>query len=284
MDTTNILNRVFSRNTFRQVIDIGGSDTYVTTVNRYTFDYAGKTNRELISEVYSEMKKNYRNEYFYKNTLFNKLLLGTHSINTTSALTEVPIEKSKADFVLINGRAVVYEIKTELDNFDRLETQIDDYYKAFDHVCVVTSEMGLDNLERIINRMGKPVGICVLQRNVKIKTVRIAERYTNDLDKETIFKILRKREYEKIIAECFEKLPEVSQFKYYKECKKLFMELPIDVIYEEFLKALKARPIVLKEEFVDIPYELKFLAYFMELHEAEYSKLNRFLNEEFGGV
>ena len=34
----------------------------------------------------------------------------------------------------------VYEIKTDLDTFDRLETQIRDYFKAFNHVCVVTSE------------------------------------------------------------------------------------------------------------------------------------------------
>ena len=63
-----------------------------------------------------------------------------HSVNTTTALTEVAIAKSKADFVLINGKAVVYEIKTELDNLERLCSQIDDYYKAFDHVAVVTYE------------------------------------------------------------------------------------------------------------------------------------------------
>ena len=50
-----------------------------------------KNNRELISEIYCELKNNYRNEYFYKNTLLNKLLLGVHSVNTTTALTEVAI-------------------------------------------------------------------------------------------------------------------------------------------------------------------------------------------------
>lgn len=50
------------------------------------------------------MNKNHRNEYFYKNTLLNKLLLGVHKPTTTVALTEIPIAKSKADFVLINGK------------------------------------------------------------------------------------------------------------------------------------------------------------------------------------
>ncbi|MBU5889902.1 sce7726 family protein, partial [Vibrio cholerae O1] len=77
-----------------------------------------------------------RNEYFYKNTLLNKLLLGKHSLNTTTAITEIPINKSKADFILINGKAVVYEIKTGLDSFERLESQIEDYFKAFVNVYV----------------------------------------------------------------------------------------------------------------------------------------------------
>lgn len=85
------------------------------------------------------MKTDYRNEYYYKNTLLNKLLIGKHSVNTTSALTEVNINKSKADFVLINGKAVVYEIKTELDNLDRLECQIMDYYTRFESCLQIIS-------------------------------------------------------------------------------------------------------------------------------------------------
>ena len=53
---------------------------------------------------------------------------------------------------MINGKAVVYEIKTELDTFERLATQIDDYYKAFDHVCVVASDsQRTELLERFKN-------------------------------------------------------------------------------------------------------------------------------------
>ena len=78
-----------------------------------------KTYANIFEILYDRLKKEYRNEYFYKNTLLNKLLLGVHSTNTTTALAELPIGKAKADFVLINGKAVVYEIKTELDNFER---------------------------------------------------------------------------------------------------------------------------------------------------------------------
>ena len=128
-----ILNRLFTQNVFFDMIDTNDNTTYGTVIQRFVNDYENKDNGALISEVYRFMSKSYRNEYFYQNTLLNKLLLGKHSINTTTALTQIPISKSKADFILINGKAVVYEIKTELDTFERLDTQLRDYFKAFNH-------------------------------------------------------------------------------------------------------------------------------------------------------
>ena len=138
-------------------------------IKKYINYDSTKTNSELVSEIYNILKTEYRNEYYYKNTLLNKLLLGVHSVNTTTALTEIPIAKSKADFVLINGKAVVYEIKTELDNLERLESQINDYFKAFDHVAVVTYNENVTAIQKKIDSIGKPVGIYVLQNRGTIK-------------------------------------------------------------------------------------------------------------------
>ena len=99
---TNILNNFFTKNTFYHCYEDGQDKIYDQVISRYIEQTSGKNNLQLVSEVYSILKKYYRNEYFYKNTLLNKLLLGVHSVNTTIALTEVPIANSKADFVLIN--------------------------------------------------------------------------------------------------------------------------------------------------------------------------------------
>ena len=231
----------------RHFIDGKVDNVYSSVVRRYTSNADQRNNRELISEIYCELKNNYRNEYFYKNTLLNKLLLGVHSVNTTTALTEVAIAKSKADFVLINGKAVVYEIKTELDNLERLSSQVDDYYKAFDHVAVVTYEKNLQQLQKVLDSID------------------------------------RKSEYEDIIAQWYGYLPEVTQFKYYAACKKLFLQIPIEESYLCVLRILKKRMQLEKEEFVKIPYELKFLAYFMELTYDDYQKLEVFLEHQYGG-
>ena len=142
------------------MIDTNDNTTYGAVIQRFVNDYENKDNGALISEVYRFMSKSYRNEYFYQNTLLNKLLLGKHSINTTTALTQIPISKSKADFILINGKAVVYEIKTELDTFERLDTQLRDYFKAFNHVCVVTSDSQYDRAASLLQNT--PVGIYAL--------------------------------------------------------------------------------------------------------------------------
>ena len=278
------LNRIFTRNMLLRLIDGKVDDVYSSVVRRYTSDADQKTNRALISEIYCELKNNYRNEYFYKNTLLNKLLLGVHSVNTTTALTEMAIAKSKADFVLINGKAVVYEIKTELDNLERLNSQIDDYYKAFDHVAVVTYEKNLQQLQKVLDSMDKPVGIYLLRKNGKLGTIRKPERYSGNLDKEIIFKLLRKSEYEDIIVQRYGYLPDVTQFKYYSTCKKMFLQIPIEESYILVLRILKKRTYLEKEEFIKIPYELKFLAYFMDLTHDDYQKLEVFLECRYGGV
>lgn len=278
------LNRIFTRNMLRHFIEGKVDNVYSSVVRRYISNANQKNNRELISEIYCELKNNYRNEYFYKNTLLNKLLLGVHSVNTTTALTEIAIAKSKADFVLINGKAIVYEIKTELDNLERLSSQIADYYKAFDHVAVVTYERNLKQLKQVLDNVDKPVGIYVLRKNGKLGTIRKPQRHTGDLDKEIIFKLLRKSEYEYIIAQQYGYLPEVTQFKYYSTCKKMFLQIPIEESYLLVLKTLKKRMQLEKEEFVKIPYELKFLVYFMELSSDDYQKLENFLERQYGGA
>lgn len=278
MDSANsiLLNRFFSRNTFRQVIDEGESPTYIAAIRRYVVDSSGKTNKECISEVYQYLRKEYQNEYYYKNTLLNKLLLGVHSPRTTAALTEVPIANSKADFILINGKAVVYEIKTALDNFERLDGQIEDYYKAFSRVVVVAPEESYDDVHQKLK--DSPVGICILTKRGTLSIRKEPVECCDKLSKSIMFKALRKNEYEQILLKFFGSLPDVSQFEYYRACKSLFESLQTDIAYQMFIGALKSRTKIDIEEYSKIPYELKFLVYFSDYKKRDYAELSRFLS------
>ena len=277
-----ILNRFF---TYRILFDlIHGNDNsiYETVIKRYVSDPEDKDNGKIISEIYKFMSEKYRNEYFYQNTLLNKLLLEKHNVDTTTALRQLPIARSKADFVLINGKAVVYEIKTELDTLERLRMQLTDYYKAFDHVCVVTSENHYYQVLHILSNT--PVGIYILAQGSTTSLIVKKEptEYNTCLDHTTIFKLLRKREYENIVLEYYGKLPSTPQAFYYNECLRLFSNIPILEAYALTLKELKKRNKIMITKLDKVPYELKSLAYFSNFSESDWKKFNSFLSTRYG--
>lgn len=273
-----ILNRLFTKHVIEDLVKNTCNNIYISIIKKYIDDCNSCSNKEIFSDIYKYMSKYYRNEYFYQNTLLNKLLLGRHSMKTTTALSQIPVERSKADFILINGKAVVYEIKTELDNFDRLSTQLDDYYKAFNHVCVVTCE---ENYEKIYEMLkNTTVGICILSKSSTLQFRKVAETNNTKLSHRALFKVLRKYEIEKILQKYFGNTPKATPAFYYEECYKIFATIPIDVAYKLFLIELKERNrIMVMDEFIEVPYELKSIMYFSGFSYEKYEKLKKFLNK-----
>jgi len=278
-----ILNRLFTQQVFSDIIYHEKNKTYCEVVRRFVNEPSTKSNGRIISEIYRHMSTRYRNEYFYQNTLLNKLLIGRHSVNTTTALTQIPINKSKADFVLINGNAVVYEIKTELDTFDRLETQLQDYYKAFTRVCVVTSEAQYERANKLL--AGSPVGICVLTKDNTLSKTLKKEPIENvsKLDHGVIFKLLHKAEFEQILKKHYGELPNTSQAFYYGKCLEWFSAIPIHTAHKLAMSQLKRRNRIQAQTLANVPYELKSLAYFSNLRQPDYEALDNFLNRKYGG-
>lgn len=79
-----------------------------------------------------------RDEYIYRSAITKKILLGKHSLRTASMLNEFRVGNSKADLVILNGTATVYEIKSERDSLARLVNQIKDYKRVFSAVNVTS--------------------------------------------------------------------------------------------------------------------------------------------------
>ena len=284
MGNNTILSRVFTQNTLASILnDDFDSSIIEKVIRRYDIsDDDIKSNAQLFSEIYCAMQKHYRNEYFYKNTILNKLLINAHRLNTTVALTEIPIAKSKADFIMINGKAVVYEIKTALDTLDRLENQIADYYKAFDHVCVLGSE---SKKQELLSRFeDSPVGVYILTSKDTISHVQEPKEYRDALDIECLFKILRKKEYESIVRKLRGCIPEVSPVKLYQQCKDIICSYAIETIYPLILEELKSRNRIEIIDYSTIPEALHFLIYFSKLRNKDIDRLTEFLKKQYPGV
>jgi len=279
MNNNIILNRLFSNTTFTSILQAKKNNLFDKCIASYVKNEEVKNNSEIIELLYNYLQNNYRNEYFYKNTLFNKEIIGRHSLNTTTALTEVPIHKSKADFIKINGIATVYEIKTDLDSFERLEQQLFDYYKAFPLVNVVISEKNEKKAKSILENTN--VGIIVLTKRNQFSKRKIAKTDSSYLDMSVIFNILRKHEFEEIIKSYYGFLPDTKPAFYYKECFNIFNKIPLDVAYQLFITMLKKRnQIDVNAYLSNVPYELRFLAYFSSSIQENYEKLVRFLKSD----
>lgn len=280
----NLINRVFTIPYIDKMInDPKNKDTFFDCVREYTEGSAAFTYGDAIGQLYRHMDSYYRNEYFYKNAILNQLLLEKHDIRNSVALTELPIEDSKADFVIINGRGTVYEIKTDLDNFSRLEHQISNYYKAFKYVNVVVGYKQYEKVKVMLE--GSGVGIFVMGRNGKLRCRKVAKCNDKDLCHETIFRILRKNEFESILYKHFGKLPEVNSFLYYRECRKWVSDINVKTFQKDMLECLKKRIKITDEKTFEekIPYELRFYAYFTKQKKNQYQIINEFWNNKMEG-
>jgi len=196
------------------------------------------TLRELFENSYNQLLKNYRNEYVFKNAIAKKILMGRHSIKSSSLFTELRVETSKADIVIFNGTSHVYEIKTDLDNFERLEAQIENYKKVFEYVNIVSVEAKVEAIQSLVD---DDIGIIVLTDKYTLSPVRKAKSRLKNLDKEALFNMLRKDEYLKIIKKNFGNIPDVPNTKIYSASKELFITLSVEQAHKEVLKALKNR-------------------------------------------
>ncbi|MBS4746138.1 sce7726 family protein [Bacillus safensis] len=280
MNNYSEINKVFTRNSLKKLIDFGTSKSYEYCVEQFVNSGSPIKNIDIIKTLYSVLDKNYRNEYFYKNTLFNKLLLGKHSLNTSIAISELPIHRSKADFILINGNSEVFEIKTELDKIDRLFLQIEDYYKVFPLVSVLTSDTNYYKIYKLFKESNIGIKVLTSRNTISIKKTPIPNY--EKLDPTSMFKVLRKTEFEYIITKKFGYLPQVNQFDYYKECKKIFSTIPTKELQNEVNCVLKKRVLINNELFNNIiPMELKSLAYFSSLSNNDLLKMDNFLQSEW---
>jgi hypothetical protein len=274
------LSQVISPSNFKKIIRAGDYYSTFYKIKKYTTVTDSTTNLDAINVIYDSLLKNYKNEYVYKNILTNKLLLKKYSLKNTIALSEFNIGKSIADFVLLNGEAKVYEIKTELDNLEKLDKQVLDYRKFADKVYILTSSKHINKLIELY--VNSTIGIIELTPRNALKTIKEATSNAATFSYETLFKTLRKQEYLEIIQEYFNSVPEVSNTRIFKECISLAKKIEISLFQKLVVNKLKSRnisnPIKIQEN--KIPDSLKHICYSLDFTKNEYEKLNSFLNQK----
>lgn len=197
------------------------------------------TYSDYLKFIYKELRKNYRNEYIYKNTLINELLLKKYGVRDTIIINEFRVGNSIADTVMFNGTSKVFEIKTELDSEKRLPEQLADYTKIFKECYVVTNEK---QVEKYI-KANKNIGIIALskgKRSLKIEEIKSA-KINENIDANTLMKTIRTNEYKYIVKKHYGQLPEMNDFNMFDICEELIMKIPNNKLNELFLEVIRKR-------------------------------------------
>lgn len=270
------LSKIFTPSEFRKISQTSSCNSIKGKLKR-NLEFGSENLSKIVSFSYSQLETNYRNEYIYKNALLNQKLLDIYGLDETIVLSEFKLGNSIADFILLNGEIRVFEIKTDLDGFDKLEKQIEDYQKFAEKVYVVVSSK---NSEKLFDEYKNTVvGIIELSDQNVLETIKEAETFKEKFDCKTIFKTLRKNEYLEIIEEYFGETPDVPNTQIFR--KSLSWANKIDTCeFQEFVREkLKLRnlkcPDLLKSK--QTPKELKHLCYTLDLSEKEYQNLHTVL-------
>lgn len=196
------------------------------------------THRTLLETIFDLLQRHYRCEYVYKNAIAKKILVGRHQMANATMATELRCDASLADLVILNGTSTVYEIKTELDNLDRLPSQIQAYRKMFDRIYVVAHENIVGDLA---NSLEMDIGILSMTPKGALRQRRASRRHAQAVAPECIFDSLRKAEYTAIVERHFGTLPVLPNTRHYSYCRNLFATLPSAKAHQEMVLALKQR-------------------------------------------
>lgn len=236
--------------------------------------------QDLIDHSYEILVNHYRNEYVYKSTLLNDFVLNHYSLDDTIILNEFRINDSIADVVLINGTNKVFEIKTELDNLERLESQVIDYYKVFSEVYLVTHH---SVYEKHTPFLQDTVGILVYTEEGNIEKVKKAQVVETYLDIKTMMATLRKAEYMKLVRLLAGFIPDATPVYMYTECLNVLLQFTpkeVQVAYQEILKQRisKEKNLLINEGVFSKSFNYSY--YNLNISKKSYITLNNNLNKK----
>ncbi len=194
--------------------------------------------RDIFDITLKQLSTDYRSEYYFKNTIALRRLLGRHSLNTAVMLSEFRVGRSKADCVIVNGKTTCYEIKSEYDTLNRLDEQLNDYLKLFDEVYVVCSPK---NLRAVLEATDERVGVIELTKRNYLSEKRSPTPRINPIDIEILIKSLRKDECLDLVRRTTGQIPNVPNSQIIKTCKLILKTVDPAQISSGFIDVLKEK-------------------------------------------
>lgn len=278
------LSRLFSATVFREMSTKGRSATFARLIGEAGLldgSFSGSTVAEAFDAAFSRLRRaGTRDEYIYRSALTHNILLGKHSLNTAAMLTEFRCGACKADLVILNGTATVYEIKSDRDTLARLENQIHYYRRVFAKVYVIAGE---NHVRDVLDATPSEVGVLSLVRWNRISTVREAIESIDAVCPVTIFESLRTAEACAILKALGSEPPDVPNTELHRALRVRFEKLAPGAVHREMVSTLKrTRTLAPLNAMIDrLPASLQPAALSIQVRPADLERLVKAISTPF---
>ncbi len=122
-------------------------------------------------------------------------LTAEHGSDSPLVLEEVGVLNglSRADVVLVNGRLNGYEIKSDRDTLNRLESQVASYSECFETMTIVVGSKYAATVKKVVPRWWGIMRISTGRSGIAVKVVRTA-KHNSSLKLESVLRLLWKKE------------------------------------------------------------------------------------------
>lgn len=269
------LSRIFSTSCVENLAC--GNVEHVLDVSRAYRDFLPQefTPADVYEICYKDLSKNYRFEYFFKNVVANKIVLGRHRLSTATLVSEFRVENNKADCVVFNGNSTCYEIKTDLDNFSRLNDQLSAYEKIFDKTYVVIAE---GHRDYALKNIHDGVGLIVLTARDTLSEVRTARLVGSEIDPKVLIRSLRQPEYLSMACKIAIVPSGLSNTDIFSWCESVFLDADAKLLRSVFCTTLKETRRLSREFSLAVPRTLLMASLSVKLSRAKKDNLMRVLN------
>lgn len=270
------LARLFSATVFREMAKKGRSGLFCRLLGQTDLiEHVGSsaTVGDTFDSAFDILKiAGHRDEYIYRAAISQKVLMGTHSLRTASMLNEFRVGSCKADLVILNGTATVYEIKSERDSLARLANQVENYKRVFAKVNVIASE---GHIEGVLDTIPDDVGVMCLSKRYRITSVREALDCPARICPVTVFESLRMAESIAILQAMGVAVPEVPNTQKHTAMRDLFAKLDPITLHAEMVRTLKrTRDLAPLGDFIDrLPKSLQAAALSVSVPRSDHSRL-----------
>jgi len=276
MENVKYLSKIFSTSLIKSSIKLDNLSRIKSIITESGFNYLLSNKRiiDVYTEAFSLLSRYHRNEYIYKSAIIEQILLGNHDLESI-ILSEFNVDNCKADIAIYNGTSTVYEIKTELDTFERLDRQLTAYRKAFDRIYVIIPEIQVKKLQELID---ENIGILILDSENIIREFRKSQSNIHNLDCAILHDLLRRNEILKILEKEYGAILNVPNTQIYTVSKELFSEIPYEKAHQYVVQALKKRGAKTKDFLLKVPSTFHSFAINSNFSKKDQSNFLNFLN------